>query len=130
MKGISTAFEVLMLLSILSIFTLAVILSFQSNVQSIKGVKSYDEAYMVASKVVFEIESLSNLQYAKKRLEIPENIGGKGYFITLSDNSVRIENDIVNVSVKVSGVNIIESSAYSTKAYLIVENGYVRVENE
>jgi len=129
-RGVSTAFEVLMLLSILSIFTLVVLLSFQSSVQSIKGVKSYDEAYTIASKVVFEVESLSSLQYAKKRLEIPENIGGRGYFIILSDNSIRIENDIVNVSAKVSGVNVVESSAYSTKVYLIVEDGYVRVENE
>lgn len=128
MRGVSTAFEILMLLSILSSLTLIVLLNFQNMVSSSISVRSVDEANFVAYKIALEINSISSLQNAKKRLEIPEKIGGKFYLIELRDGCIRIKNDRVDFRLNVSA-NLSESIAYSSKAYIVVEDGYVRVEN-
>jgi|Deesub1362A_J573_1020465.scaffolds.fasta_scaffold00145_67 hypothetical protein len=135
-NGITTTVETLFLLSISAILVAIVLLNFYGLQKSLQETSSLDQAYSIGAKITGDIYSisLSEGDFAKKELMIPDRIGGEQYLILLVNDSspeLVIQYRFGEARIPISpSIKVINSSATSYDAYLVMNNSTIEVKNE
>ena len=125
-KGVSETLEILYLMSLTSILLGIILYSYYGLVNDIEEQSRYATLRNIAGKILSDIHSMQALTIypgnieIKKRLEIPEYVGGSQYEITLSGGYLIIRQGGYEVKMPVSArVPIKNSTATSINAYLV-----------
>ncbi len=137
-RGVSETLEILFLMSMTSIIVGIILFNFHSLVKDVEEESKYATFQNIAGKIISDIHSIQALTIypgeleIRKKLEIPEYVGGQQYTIILTNNSLIITQDKYRIEMPVSiQIPIRESSAISVNAYLVynLSTGTLEVKN-
>jgi len=135
-RAVTVAIETIFLLSISAVLVGIVMFSFYDLQSTLKEEGGRNQAYNIGAKISRDIYTihLSGGDYIRKKLTIPERIGGEQYIIELIDGSPpRLKIDYAGGEVYVPlspSINVNNSRALSYSAYLIYDNGRIELKNE
>ncbi len=135
-RAVTVTVETIFLLSISAILVGIVMFSFYDLQSTLKEVGGGNQAYDIGSKISRDIYTiyLSGGDYVKKKLTVPERIGGEQYIIELIDGSPpRLKIDYAKGEVYIPlspSVRVNNSKALSYSAYIVYENGRIELKNE
>lgn len=125
-RGVSETVEILFLVSMTSIVVAIILLSFHSMVKNTEEESRYATFQNIAGKIVSDIHAIQSLTIypggleIKKRIEIPEFVGGSQYEIILKNGSVVVQQGSYRIEMPFSAkISVRESSASSINAYFV-----------
>lgn len=137
--GVSETLEILFLMSMTSILLGIVLYSYYGLVNDIKEESRYATLQNIAGKILSDIHSVQSLTIypgnieIKKRLEIPEYVGGSQYEITLRGDYLIVRQGSYEIKMPVSSrISLKNSTAASINAYLVynLTSNTLEVKNE
>lgn len=138
-RGVSTLMETIFLLSITGLLMGMVIMDYHSIYSDVQDTTKRSTLSNVAAKVAQDVHTLYGLTIEpgdltlKKKLKIPERIGGNPYTVELTSNYVVAKQDNTQAKAVISSEAPIESSlATSNNAYLVynLSSNKIEVVNE
>jgi competence protein ComGC len=125
-KAVSTLVEILFLLSITSLLVGVVLINYHSVYKNIQDMSTRATLSNIAGKIAQDVHTVYILStkpgdlILKKKLEIPQEVGGMQYLIELKEGKVIVKQGTIEVEAIISSETPIkESAATSFNAYLV-----------